>query len=102
MGRQVSQLLTQFWGTVEWPNKSAKLCAQNITHKQIKYKNFLQEVTSSQKSENQNPNYLSSDVLQWPESQPAPRGHKQDTPGRLSGDFSKHKLDEIVAGGKGK
>jgi hypothetical protein len=40
--------------------------------------------------------------LQWPESQPAPRGHKQDTPGRLSGDFSKHKLDEIVAGGKGK
>ena len=55
-----------------------------------------------QKSENQNPNYLSSDVLQWPESQPAPKGHKQDTPGRLSGDFSKHKLDEIVAGGKGK
>jgi len=44
----------------------------------------------------------SSDELQWPEKKPAPKRHKQDTPGRLCGDFSKHILDRFFAGGKGK
>jgi hypothetical protein len=44
----------------------------------------------------------SSDELQWPERQPAPRGPKQDPPCRLFRDFSKHKLDKIVAGGESK
>jgi hypothetical protein len=51
--------------------------------KEIMYKNFLQEVASSQISEFQNPNELSSDELQMPEKQPSPRGTKQDSPGRL-------------------
>jgi len=29
-------------------------------------------------------------------------GHKQDLPGRLSGDFRIHKLEKIVAGWEGK
>jgi hypothetical protein len=45
-----------------------------------------------------NPNYSSFDELQWPEKQTTPRGPNLDTPGRLSGDFTKHKLDKIVAG----
>jgi hypothetical protein len=59
------------------------------------YKNFLQEV-----SEVQNPNELSSDELWLPEKQSKPRGTKQDSPDRLSGDVSEHKLDKIVAGGE--
>jgi hypothetical protein len=66
------------------------------------YKNFLQGVASSHIAEVQNPKKLSSDELQWPEKQPAPRGPKQDTPGRLSKDFSQHKKDKIVAGREGK
>jgi len=31
-----------------------------------------------------------------------PVGPKQDTPDRLTRDFSKHKLDKIVAGGEGR
>jgi len=37
-----------------------------------------------------------------PEKQTTSRGPKLDTPGRLSGDFTKHKLDKIVAGWEGK
>jgi hypothetical protein len=66
------------------------------------YKNFQQEVASSQIAEVQNPKKLSSNELQWPEKQLVSRGPKQDTPGRLSRDFSQHKLDKIVAGREGK
>jgi hypothetical protein len=37
-----------------------------------------------------------------PEKQTTPTGPKLDPPGRLSGDFRTHKLEKIVAGGKGK
>jgi hypothetical protein len=37
-----------------------------------------------------------------PEAQTKPREPKLDPPGRLSGDFRTHKLEKIVAGGKGK
>jgi len=37
-----------------------------------------------------------------PEKQATPMGHKQDLPGRLSGDFRIHKLEKIVAGWEGK
>jgi len=78
------------------------LCT-NIKHrKEVKYENFLQEVAISWISDIQNPNESRSDVLQWPENQLVPRGSKQDTLGRLAGEFGKHKLDKIVAGGKGK
>jgi hypothetical protein len=70
------------------------LCT-NIKHrKEVKYENFLQEVALSWISDVQNPNESSSDVFQRPENQPTPRGPKQDTPGRLAGEFSKHKLDK--------
>ena len=42
-----------------------------------------------------------SDDLQMPEKQTTPRGPKLDPPGRVSGDFRTHKLEKIVAGGKG-
>jgi hypothetical protein len=55
-----------------------------MKHKQdVIYKNFLQEVASSQISEFQNPNELSSDEWQMPEKQPSLRGTKQDSPSRL-------------------
>jgi len=41
---------------------------------------------------------LSSDVL--PDKQPTPGLPTQDYPGKLSRDFSKHKLDKTVAGGE--
>jgi len=62
----------------------------------------MQEIASSHISEVPNPKMSSSDELQLPEMQPIPRGPKQDTPERLSGNFSKHKLEKIVAGGEGK
>ena len=40
--------------------------------------------------------------LQLPGKQTTPRRHKQDPPGRLSGDFRIHKLEKIVGGGEGK
>jgi hypothetical protein len=36
-----------------------------------------------------------------PEKQTTPRGPKKDLPGRLSGDFRIHKLQEMFAGGEG-
>jgi len=43
-----------------------------------------------------------SDEFQLPEMHPTPRGLKQDTPDRLSGNFNKHKLEKIVADREGK
>ena len=72
-------------------------CVQNTTHKQeIMYTNFLQEEASSQISEFMNPNELTSDELQLPEKQATQRGPQQDSPGRLFGDFSKHKLEKLL------
>jgi hypothetical protein len=78
-------------------------CVENTKHKQkIKFKSFLHWVERSCISEVQNTTEPSSDELQWPERQPAPRGPKLDPQCRLFGDFSEHKLDNIVAGGEGK
>jgi hypothetical protein len=41
-------------------------------------------------------------LWQWPEKQPTPKKPEQDSAGRVSGDFSKQKLDKISIGGKGK
>jgi hypothetical protein len=40
--------------------------------------------------------------LQQAEEEPKPMGPKQDTPGRLSGSFSRHKLEKIIVPGQGK
>jgi hypothetical protein len=78
-------------------------CVQNTKHNtKIKFKSFLHRVERSWISKVQNTTEPSSDELQWPDRQPARRGPKQDPPCRLFGDFSKHKLDKIVAGGEGK
>jgi hypothetical protein len=55
------------------------------------YEYFLQKCKSAYSPKQE----LSLDeaMIPWP---------KQDPPSRLSRDFSKHKLDKIVAGGKGK
>jgi len=62
----------------------------------------MQEIASSQRSEVQIPNMSISDEFQLSEMQPASRVPKQDIPDRLSGNFGKHKLEKIVAGGEGK
>ena len=72
------------------------------TNKKVKYKNFLNEVGWSWISEVQDRSEFDSDDLQLPEKQTTPRGHKQDRPCRLSGDFRIHKLEKIVGGGEGK
>jgi hypothetical protein len=61
---------------------------RNNKHTQ-KYKDFLNKAARSWISKVQNPNYSSFDELQWPEKQTTPRGPNMDTPGRLSGDFTK-------------
>jgi len=71
-------------------------------NKKLKYKNFLHEVGSSWISEDQNLSESNSDDLQLPEKQTTPRGPKQDLPGRLSSDFTVHKLENIVGSGDGK
>jgi len=72
------------------------------TNKKVKYKNFLHEVGRFWISEVQNRSESNSDDLQSSVKQTTPRGPKQDTPGRLSGDFRKHKLEKSVLwwGGK--
>ena len=72
------------------------------TNEKVKYKNFLHKVGRYGISEVQNRSGSSSDDPQLPEKPTKPRGPKQDPPGRLSGDFRIYKLEEIVAGGKGK
>ena len=54
------------------------------TNKKVKYKNFLHEVGRCWISEVQNRSESSSDDLQLPEKQTAPRGPKQNLRGRLS------------------
>ena len=78
-------------------------CVQDTKHKKkVKYKNFLHEVGRSLISEVQDRSESNSDDLQLPEKQTTPRGPKQDPPGRLSGDFRKHKLEKSFCGGEGK
>jgi hypothetical protein len=78
------------------------LCT-NIKHrKEVKYENFLQEVAISWMSDVQNQNDSSSDVFQWPENQPTPRGPEQYTPGRLAREFKTQTGHKIFAGGKGR
>jgi hypothetical protein len=36
------------------------------------------------------------------EKKPTPKGTSENPPGRLSGNFSNHKLGKIVSGGQGK
>ena len=71
-------------------------------NKKVKYKNFLHEVGRYGISEVQNQSESRSDDPRLPEKQTKPRGPKQDPPGRLSLDFRIHKLEKIVASGKGK
>ena len=107
-GRPVPQLLLNSEEKCTMVKKdgtvSAKLCTLQCilcvqdTHKQ---KSFLHEVARSWISEVQTTAKSNSDDLQMPEKQTTPRGPKLDPPGRLSGDFRKHKLQKIVAGGKG-
>jgi hypothetical protein len=82
-------------------NCALYFCVQTL-NTEVKYENFLQDVAISWISDVQNPNQSSSGVFLWTENQPTPRGLKQDTPGRLAREFSKHKLDKIFVGGKGK
>ena len=74
---------------------------RTLTNKRVRYKNFLHEVARSWISEVQISAKSNSDDLQMPEKQTTPRVPKLDPPGRLSGDFRTHKLEKIVAGGKG-
>ena len=74
---------------------------RTLINTKVRYKNFLHEVARSWISEVQITAKSNSDDLQMPEKQTTPRGPKLDPPGRLSGDFRMHKLEKIVAGGKG-
>jgi hypothetical protein len=62
----------------------------------------VHKVAKSWISKVQNLGESSSDELQWAEKKPTPKRRKQDTPGRLCGDFSKRILDRFYAGGEGK
>ncbi|GFG28455.1 hypothetical protein Cfor_11355 [Coptotermes formosanus] len=113
-GRPVPQLLPSFQENCQMVEKvgivSAKLstaqcifCVQNTKHKQkIKFKSFLHLVERSWISKSR---IQPSPVLMNCNGQ---RGNQRQgginrTPQcRLFGDFSKHKLDKIFAGGEGK
>ena len=70
-------------------------------HKQeISHKNFMQEIVSSQISEVQNPNMSISDKFKLPEMHPTPRGPKQDTPDRLSGNLTHTNWKKLLLVGK--
>ena len=71
------------------------------TNKKVKYKNFLHEVRSWI-SEIPNRSESRSDDLHFPEKSTTPREPKQDPPGRLSGDYRIHKLEETVGSEVGK
>jgi hypothetical protein len=75
---------------------------RTLTRTKHKVQELPAPVERSRISKVQNTSEPSSDELQWPETQPVPRGPQQDPQCRLFGDFSKHKLDKIVAGGEGK
>jgi hypothetical protein len=81
---------------------NAFFCVQDTKYKhKVKYKNFLHEVGRSWISEVQNQSESSSGDLQFPEKLTTPKKPEQDPPGRLSGDFRIHKLEEN-GGGAGK
>jgi hypothetical protein len=69
------------------------------TNKKVKYKNFLLEVGRSWISEVQNRCESNSDS-QMPEKQTPPKEPIKDLPGRLSGDFRIHELENMFAGGE--
>jgi len=74
---------------------------RTLNTKTVKYNNFLHEVGRSWISEDQNHSEFNSDnlqlsALQLSAKQTTPRGPKQDPPGRLSGDFRIHKLENLL------
>lgn len=86
---------------------SNKLCTLQGVHNpeqkhKNKYREFLHESQRSWISETKNPTESSSDELQQAEEEPIPRGPEQDYPGRLSGSFSRCKLEKIIVPGQGK
>jgi hypothetical protein len=67
-----------------------------------KYKKFLHEVARNWIMEREDMADSNSDDNAVPsEKRPTPRGPAEDPPGRLSGNFYKHKLGKIVDGGQG-
>jgi len=76
------------------------VCTKHLrANKKVKYKNFMHKVARSCISKVQNLAESGFDELQWPEKIPTPKRHKQDTPERLCGDFSKHIFYRFFAGG---
>jgi hypothetical protein len=82
--------------TVKWSKKLvlyllncallSAFCVQNTKHTQkIKCESFLHRVERSWVSKVRNTTEPSSDELQWPDRQPAPRGHKQGPSADCSG-----------------
>jgi hypothetical protein len=69
-----------------------------------KYKKFLHKVTRNWTMERGGVVDSSSDKDKAvpSEKRPTPRWPSEDPPGRLLGNFSKHKLGKIVGGGQGK
>jgi hypothetical protein len=69
-----------------------------------KYKKFLHKVARNWIMERGDMVDSSSDEDNAVPSakRPTPRGPSEDPPGRLSGNFSKHKLGKTVGGGQGK
>jgi hypothetical protein len=69
-----------------------------------KYKKFLHEVARNWIMQRGDMVDSSSDEdnAVFSEKRPTPRGPSEDPPGRLLGNFNKHKLGKIVGGGKGK
>jgi hypothetical protein len=72
--------------------------------KEQKYKKFLHEVARNWITERGDVADSNSDDNNAvpSEKRPTPRGPAEDPTGRLSGNFSKHKLGKIVDGGQGK
>jgi hypothetical protein len=72
--------------------------------KEQKYKKFLHEVARNWITEQGDMADSNSDEDNAvpSEKKPTPRGPAEDPTGRLSGNFSKHKLGQIVGGDKGK
>jgi hypothetical protein len=72
--------------------------------KEQKYKKFLQEVARNwimERGDMADSNRDDDNAVPS-EKKPTPRGPAEGPPGRLSGNFSKHKLGKTVGGGQGK
>jgi hypothetical protein len=75
----------------------------NKRTREQKYKKFLHKVTGNWIMERRDVVDSSSDDNAVPsEKRPTPSGPSEDPPGRLSGNFSKHKLGKVVGEGQGK